>query len=83
MNPMGSKLEAGLAIEGKLSEDGLFAMTQGGDMATAMAKALVDGLDGEGVEQLRAKLNQRNAPGYRAEKPMDGWPSYVDPESFV
>lgn len=32
MHLMGSKLEASLAIEGKFSEEGLLAMTQGEDM---------------------------------------------------
>jgi SNF2 family DNA or RNA helicase len=57
---MGSKMEASLAIEGKFSEDGLLAMTQGEDMTTAMAKALVEGLDVEGAEQIWKKLNQAN-----------------------
>jgi len=39
MHLMGSKLEASLAIEGKFSEDGLLALPQGEDMATAPAKA--------------------------------------------
>ena len=63
MHLMGSKLEASLAIEGKFSEEGLLAMTQGEDMTTAMAKALVDGLETEGVESIWAKLNEKNAPG--------------------
>lgn len=49
---IGSKLEASLAIEGKFSEEGLLAMTVGEDMTTAMAKALVNGLDVEGVEKI-------------------------------
>jgi len=57
---MGSKMEASLAIEGKFSEEGLLAMTQGEDMTTAMAKALVDGLDVEGAEQIWKKLNEAN-----------------------
>jgi hypothetical protein len=44
-----SKLEAALAIEGKFSEEGLMAMTAGEDMTTAMAKALVEGLEVKGV----------------------------------
>jgi hypothetical protein len=57
---MGSKMEASLAIEGKFSEEGLLAMTQGEDMTTAMAKALVEGLDVEGAEQIWKKLNETN-----------------------
>lgn len=57
---MGSKMEASLAIEGKFSEEGLIAMTQGEDMTTAMAKALMEGLEIEGAEQLWKKINQVN-----------------------
>ncbi len=57
---MGSKMEASLAIEGKFSEEGLLAMTQGEDMTTAMAKALTEGLNVEGAEQIWKKLNQAN-----------------------
>jgi len=83
MQLMGSKLEASLAIEGKFSEEGLLAMTQGEDMTTAMAKALVEGLHGEGVEQTWAKLNRRNAPGHGTEPVAEGILFYVDPASFV
>ena len=62
MHLMGSKLEASLAIEGKFSEEGLLAMTQGEDMTTALARNLVNGLEGEGVERVWSKLNERNAP---------------------
>ena len=57
---MGSKLEASLAIEGKFTEEGLVAMTSGEDMTTALAKALVDGLETEGIEQIWRKINQKN-----------------------
>ena len=83
MQLMGSKLEASLAIEGKFSEEGLLAMTQGEDMTTAMAKALVDGLETEGVESIWAKLNDKNAPGYIKEAAPEGMLFYVDPESFL
>jgi hypothetical protein len=57
---MGSKMEASLAVEGKFSEEGLLAMTQGEDITTAMAKALTEGLNMEGAEQIWKKLNQAN-----------------------
>jgi len=57
---MGSKLEASLAIEGKFTEEGLVAMTSGEDMTTALAKALVDGLETEGIEQIWKKINKKN-----------------------
>lgn len=81
MRLMGSKLEASLAIEGKFSEEGLLAMTAGEDMTTAMAKALVEGLDIEGVEQAWSRLNKRNA---RAEEPrVENKLFYVDPAAFL
>ena len=83
MHLMGSKLEASLAIEGKFSEEGLLAMTQGVDMTTAMARALVDGLETEGVENIWAKLNEKNAPGYIEEAAPEGMLFYLDPESFL
>ena len=58
---MGSKMEASLAIEGKFSEEGLMAMTQGEDMNTALAKALVEGIDVEGAEDIWRKINLKNA----------------------
>lgn len=58
---MGSKMEASLAIEGKFSEQGLMAMTQGEDMSTALAKALVEGIDVEAAEDIWRKINLKNA----------------------
>jgi len=81
MELMGSKLEASLAIEGKFSEEGLLAMTAGEDMTTAMAKALVDGLDVEGVDQIWSKLNERNARGKKRE--VENKLFYVDPSFFL
>ena len=83
MGLMSSKLAASPAIEGKFSEEGLLAMTQGEDMTTAMAKALVEGLEGEGVEQKWSKLNQRNAPGYVREPSPAGMLFYIAPRSLV
>lgn len=83
MQPMGSKLEASIAIEGKFSEEGLLAMTQGEDMATAMAKALVDGPDAEGAEPIWSKLNPRRAFGHAEERPPAGMLFRIDPKSFV
>jgi SNF2 family DNA or RNA helicase len=78
---MGSKLEASLAIEGKFSEEGLLAMTAGEDMTTAMAKALVEGLDVEGVEQVWSKLNKTNIPCPGEEK-VENKLFYVNPAHF-
>jgi len=58
---------------------GMLADELGEDMTTALAKALVDGLGGEGVEQVWSKLNQTNA-GYRGKEAFgDGLLFYVDP----
>jgi len=45
-------------------------MAQGDDMTTAMAKALVNGLGDEGVEQIWSKLNRKNKISYEKEKPI-------------
>ncbi len=78
MQLMGKKLEASLAVEGKFSEQGLLAMTQGEDMTTALARALVDGLEGEGVEDMWSRMSGREQddapPSY-----ADGLLFYVDP----
>jgi hypothetical protein len=83
MNLMGSKLEASLAVEGKFSEEGLLAMTQGEDMTTALARALVDGLEGEGVEQVWAKLNGGQAPEAREPLAAESLLLHVDPAGTV
>lgn len=79
---MGSKLEASLAIEGKFSEEGLLAMTAGEDMTTAMAKALVEGLDVEGIEQMWSKLNKTNIPSLEEEK-VENKLFYINPAYYL
>ncbi len=79
MHLMGSKLQASLAVEGKFSEEGLLAMTQGEDMATALARALVDGLEGEGVEEIWHSLNKKNLTGGHEGTRGDGLLFYIDP----
>ena len=84
MQLMGSKLEASLAIEGKFSEEGLLAMTSGEDMTTAMAKALANGLDVEGVGEVWSKLNAKNVIGQqRREKVVENKLFTIDPTYFV
>ena len=61
IRPLGSKMKASLAIEGKFSQEGLLAMTQGEDMSTALAKTLVDSLEVEGAEDIWRKINEKNA----------------------
>jgi SNF2 family DNA or RNA helicase len=79
---MGSKLEASLAIEGKFSEEGLLAMTAGENMTTEMAKALVEGLDIDGVEQVWSKLNKSNVQAPEEEK-VENKLFYVNPTYFL
>lgn len=55
----------------------------GEDMTTAMAKALIEGLEGEGVEQIWSKLNRRNLTDYVQEQAPAGMLFYIDPKSFV
>ena len=43
---MGAKVKATMALQGKFSSEGLMALTQSEDMMSALAKALVNGLDG-------------------------------------
>lgn len=43
---MGTKLEASMSLEGKFSEEGLRSMGDGLDLSSALAKALVEGMDG-------------------------------------
>jgi len=68
---IGSKLEASLAIEGKFSEEGLLSMTQGEDMTTIMAKALVNGLEVDGIEKIWRKLNEANKKTEMPDIPED------------
>lgn len=82
---MGSKLEASLAIEGKFSEEGLLAMTAGEDMTTEMAKALVEGLEIDGIEQVWSKLNESNVqrPREEREEKVENKLFYVNPTYFL
>jgi len=66
----------------RFSEDALLALTPNDDTMMAMAKAVADGLETEGVEQMWAKLNQKNAEGCRG-KELDRTLLYVDPEGFL
>lgn len=57
---MGSKLESSLAIEGKFSEEGLLAMSDGLDVANELARILVNGMSGvESAETIWARINDR------------------------
>ena len=63
---MGSKLEAALSLEGKFSEEGLRSMGSGLDLSSALAKALVEGMDGvDSAESIWSRM------GYGAIKSDD------------
>jgi len=55
---VGRKLSASLAIEGKLTDDGLASMCAGEDMTLMLAKALVEGTHIQGAESVWRSLNQ-------------------------
>ncbi len=55
---VGKKLSASLAIEGKLTDDGLASMCAGEDMTLLLAKALVEGTHIQGAESVWRSLNQ-------------------------
>ena len=56
---VGKKLGASLAVEGKLTDDGLASMCAGEDMTLLLAKALVEGMDVEGAESVWKALNSK------------------------
>ena len=55
---VGRNLSASLAIEGKLTDDGLASMCAGEDMTLMLAKALVAGTHIQGAESVWRALNQ-------------------------
>ncbi len=57
---VGRKLSASLAIEGKLTDDGLASMCAGEDMTLLLAKALVEGTHIQGAESVWRSLNQQH-----------------------
>jgi len=56
---VGKKLSASLAIEGKLTNDGLVSMCAGEDMTLLLARALVEESQIEGAESVWRTLNRR------------------------
>lgn len=61
---VGRKLSASLAIEGKLTDDGLASMCAGEDMTLLLAKALVEGTHIQGAESVWRALNQQHGTSY-------------------
>jgi len=71
---MGAKVKASQALQGKFSAEGLVALTQSEDMVTALAKALMNGLEGvESAEtywrNARPAVQETASPGEAAEAP--------------
>jgi hypothetical protein len=62
---VGRKLSASLAIEGKLTDDGLASMCAGEDMTLLLAKALVEGTHIQGAESVWRVLNQEHGTSSR------------------
>jgi len=56
---VGKKLSASLAIEGKLTDDGLASLCSGEDMTLMLARALVEGSRIQGAESVWRSMNER------------------------
>jgi hypothetical protein len=56
---VGKKLSASLAIEGKLTADGLASMSAGEDMTLMLARALIEGAQIDGAESVWRSMNEK------------------------
>ena len=56
---VGKKLSASLAIEGKLTADGLASLSSGEDMTLMLARTLVDGAAIDGAESVWRSMNKK------------------------
>jgi len=56
---VGKKLSASLAIEGKLTADGLASLSSGEDMTLMLARALIEGAQIDGAESVWRSMNSR------------------------
>jgi len=65
---VGKKLSASLAIEGKLTGDGLASLCAGEDMTLMLARALVEGSQIEGAESVWRSLNMKRGVSRTAEQ---------------
>jgi len=52
-------------------------------MTNAMAKALVNGLEGEGFDQIWSKLSKKNTVGYEKEKHIENRLFFIDPGAYL
>lgn len=68
---VGRKLSASLAIEGKLTDDGLAAMCAGDDMTLMLARSLVEGMKVQGAESVWRSLHS-NLPAQETTLPHQG-----------
>ena len=56
---VGKKLSASLAIEGKLTDDGLASLSSGDDMTLMLARALIEGAQIDGAESVWRSMNKK------------------------
>ena len=56
---VGKKLSASLAIEGKLTADGLASLSAGEDMTLMLARALIEGARIDGAENVWRSMNEK------------------------
>jgi hypothetical protein len=56
---VGKKLSASLAIEGKLTGDGLASLCPGEDMTLMLARALIEGAQIDGAESVWRSINEK------------------------
>jgi hypothetical protein len=60
---VGKKLSASLAIEGKLTDDGLASLSAGEDMTLMLARALIEGARIDGAESVWRSMNEKRVDG--------------------
>src|SRR5208283_2867923 len=56
---VGKKLSASLAIEGKLTDDGLASLSAGDDITLMLARALIEGAQIDGAESVWRSMNEK------------------------
>ncbi|MBI5446328.1 MAG: DEAD/DEAH box helicase [Deltaproteobacteria bacterium] len=72
---MGAKVKATQALQGKFSAEGLVALTQSEDMVSALAKALMNGL--EGVESAETYWRNERSAGQETKSPAVAIPVHA------
>src|SRR5208283_4983254 len=56
---VGKKLSASLAIEGKLTDDGLASLSAGDDITLMLARAPIEGAQIDGAESVWRSMNEK------------------------